>query len=202
MEIFQSDKFFIFILFVIPGFIGMKFYEIIYSSGTSNASSKLIDVVSYSCLNYAVLSPLLYWMYIANVFDLNRILFSFLIVFILFISPIIGVLVTRKIRSSKFALKIMPHPIKNAWEFVFSQKKPYWVIVTLKSGVKLAGLYGENSFSTCGDVNEQIYLEQSWEVNDDGGFERMRNDSSGVLILSKEIDNLEFFHFNEVGNDE
>ena len=39
----------------------------------------------------------------------------------------------------------------------------------------------------------QIYLEKAWEVSAEGGFERIREHSEGILILSKDIQSIEFF---------
>lgn len=40
-------------------------------------------------------------------------------------------------------------------------------------------------------------LEEHWELNSDGGFERQRTSTLGILILSKDIEHLEFFRFEQ-----
>ncbi len=94
--------------------------------------------------------------------------------------------------QSKFQ-KNAPHPTQSPWDYVFSQRKSYWVIVTLKDGVQIAGLYSSNSFASSAPSPEQIYLEQSWKLNDSEGFEREHNQTDGVIIISSEISHIELF---------
>jgi hypothetical protein len=76
---------------------------------------------------------------------------------------------------------------------VFGQRKRYWVIVTLKDGEKIAGRYDTKSFASSTPSPEQIYLEEAWNLNVDGGFERRREESAGILVISSEIRSVEFF---------
>lgn len=55
MDIWEYSKIFIFIMFVIPGFISLKVYEILQVSVSKESSKLIIDAVAYSCINYAVL---------------------------------------------------------------------------------------------------------------------------------------------------
>ena len=89
--------------------------------------------------------------------------------------------------------KNAPHPTPRAWDYIFSQRKEYFVLVTLSDGKKLAGEYSEKSFTSSFPEDPQIYLEKAWEVSAEGGFERIREQSEGILILSKDIQSIEFF---------
>jgi hypothetical protein len=83
--------------------------------------------------------------------------------------------------------------LHKAWDYIFSQRKEYFVLVTLSDGKKLAGEYSEKSFTSSFPEDPQIYLEKAWEVSAEGGFERIREQSEGILILSKDIQSIEFF---------
>ena len=89
----------------------------------------------------------------------------------------------------------MPHPTLKPWDFVFAQQKPYWIKVTLKNGTTIAGLYADKSFASSTPAQEQIYLEQTWVLNANGGFERAKNDTAGVIILSNEISHIELRNY-------
>lgn len=65
----------------------------------------------------------------------------------------------------------------------------------MKDGNRLGGKYGYNSFSSSGASKEQIYFEETWELNPEGGFERPRETTAGTLIVSSEIESIEFFHW-------
>jgi hypothetical protein len=43
----------------------------------------------------------------------------------------------------------------------------------LKDGNKIAGTYGENSFTSSYPSEEQIFLEETWVLNKEGRFERL-----------------------------
>jgi hypothetical protein len=85
-----------------------------------------------------------------------------------------------------------PHPTAKPWDFVFSQRKSYWLKVVLNDGTTIAGRYGPKSFASSAPAEEQIYLEESWLLNDKGGFMREKNNTEGVIVLSKEIAYIEF----------
>lgn len=59
------------------------------------------------------------------------------------------------------------------------------------------------SFVSSAPAAEQLYLEETWILNEDGGFERPRVDSAGIMILAADIVTVEFFHMTSGdGNDE
>ncbi|EPN9988960.1 DUF6338 family protein, partial [Vibrio cholerae] len=48
------------------------------------------------------------------------------------------------------------------------------------------------SFASSSPAEEQLYLEQTWKLGDDGSFERAINQTAGVIILTSEISHIEF----------
>ncbi|MDV6251060.1 DUF6338 family protein [Vibrio sp. EA2] len=190
MNIWEIDKLLLFIAFVIPGFISIRAYEMFFPGNSEDSSKKLIDAITYSCVNYGFLWPLIYWV---EYIELSGIIYGAFYSFVLFFAPILWVSLWKRLRETQYVQKRLPHPANKAWDFVFSQRKCYWVIVTLNDGSKLAGKYGSNSFVTSSPYQEQIYLEESWELNSDGGFERPHEQTSGILIIADDISYLEFF---------
>lgn len=87
--------------------------------------------------------------------------------------------------------KIVPHPVGKPWDYVFAQRKPYWVKVTIKNGTVIAGMYAEYSFASSAPAEEVIYLEKTWILNENGGFVREKNDTAGVIILADDISFIE-----------
>lgn len=190
MNIWEVDKLFLFIAFVIPGFISIRAYELFFPGNNEESSKKLIDAVTYSCINYALLFPLIYWVEQAQVSTVFQGVFYS---WVLFFAPVLWVYIWKLIRQTQYVQDRLPHPVNRPWDYVFSQRKSYWIIVTLKDGTKLGGMYGGNSFVSSSPCKEQIYLEQSWELNDDGGFERAHEQSGGILVITDEINYLELF---------
>lgn len=193
MNIWEVDKLFLFIAFVIPGFISIKAFELLYPAEIKDGSKQIVDAVTYSCINYALLLLPIYCVESSDLYKVHPSLYVMFYVFVLFVTPIIWAFIWKKLRESQTFQNNVPHPTPKPWDFVFSQRKSYWVIVTLKDNVKIAGKYGLKSFTSHAPANEQIFLEESWELNSDGRFEKAHDLSEGVIILSSEISYIEFF---------
>jgi len=197
LSIWDENKLVIFIAFVLPGFIAIKAYELLLPSRYIESSKQLIDAISYSCLNYAILLWPIYLVEKSNIQESNSTLYILFWIFALFLAPVIWVLGWRFLRQCELIQRIVPHPVQKPWDFVFGKRQCYWVIVTLKNGEKIAGKYDVNSFASSAPSEEQIYLEEEWMLNSDDGFERPVEQSAGVIILSSEILSIELFKNGE-----
>ena len=191
MDIWQIDKFLLFFAFVIPGFISIKTYELIFPGVSRSSSEKMIDAIAYSSINYALLSLPIYGVEKSHLKSDCGFLYYGFYLFVLFVAPVLWALVWKYLRTREFFQKNAPHPTGKPWDFVFSQRKPFWVKVTLKNGKIIGGLYAENSFTSSAPSEEQIYLEETWVLNENGGFERAKNNTAGVIILASEISHVE-----------
>lgn len=202
MDIWDSNKLLVFIAFVIPGFISLKTYQLISPSQTKDSDKLLIDAIAYSSVNYALLLWPIYEIESNKIQESAPSLYVLFYVFVLFVAPVSWACLFNWLRTTDFFQNSMPHPTEKPWDFVFGRRKPYWLIVTLKNGQRIAGRYDSSSFASSAPAAEQIYLEESWVLNDDGGFERQRNATAGILVLSTEIVTVEFFklHYEEKTN--
>jgi len=195
MDILDNNKILLFIIFVIPGFVALKTYQLIFNSTSKDTSSQIIDAVAYSCINYALLLPLLYLSEINN-FRINHEILSIIFyIFVLLIAPATWVFFLKYLRTTQLFQRILPHPTQKAWDYVFEQRNPYWIIITLKDGKKIGGRYDSLSFASSSPAIEQIYLEESWVIDDDG-FNRAKVNTSGVLVMTSDIMMLEFFNLS------
>ena len=199
MNIWDVDQLVLLIAFVIPGFIGLKVYELLSPSVHKESSKQVIDAIAYSCINYAAL----FWpILVVEGSDLRDTwpygywAFYF---FVLFCAPVIGAFLWLRLRKTQFILKALAHPTQKPWGYVFSKRDPYWAKITLRDGTKIAGRYSENSFASSSPAEEQIYLEETWIINDKGGLERKKKQSAGVIIVSEiaYIDLMEYFPTEE-----
>lgn len=191
MDIWTADKLILFLAFVIPGFISIKAYQLVFPGTKRATSDQLIDAIAYSSVNYAILIFPILSIENGSLKNTCSFLYYLFYVFVLFLAPIIWVLIWKFLRTSDFFQRNAPHPTAKPWDYVFSQRKPYWVKITLKDGTIIAGRYADKSFSSSAPSEEQIYLEETWLLNNRGGFERVKNNSAGVIILSSEISYIE-----------
>lgn len=187
MDIWATDRFFLFFAFVIPGFISIKCYELLFPGAIRSSSEQLIDAIAYSSMNYAILVYPIIAFYKTGVFERSPLVFFAASLFVFLVCPVLLALVWGFLRTCDFFQKKAPHPTGKPWDYVFSQRKPYWVKIILRNGTVIAGKYAENSFASSAPAEEQIYLEETWLVNEKGGFERKKNLTAGVIILSADI---------------
>lgn len=191
MDIWEIDKLALFLAFVIPGFISLKAYQLTFPGAERATSEQLIDAIAYSSINYALLILPIIAIESGKLQGTCKVLYYIFYVFVLFIAPIIWVIIWKYLRTRDFFQRNAPHPTAKPWDYVFAQRKLYWVKVTLKNGTIIAGRFAYKSFASSSPAPEQIYLEETWLLNDKGGFERAKNNTAGVIILSSEISHIE-----------
>ena len=200
MNIWEESKLLLFIAFVVPGFIAIKAYELLSPAKYTDSSKQIVDAVSYSCLNYVLFLWPIYLVETCKIHSTHPHLYILFYVGVLFVAPIALVFSWRRLRELKCIQKFVPHPTQKAWDFVFSKRRTYWIVITLKNGEKVAGMYGPNSFASSAPAEEQIYLEEKWLLNEKGGFDRPVKQTSGIII-SSEILSVEFKHSVESENE-
>ncbi|MBI9038512.1 MAG: hypothetical protein JEY97_10295 [Bacteroidales bacterium] len=193
MEIFELDKIVLFIIFFIPGFISMKVYHLMIASEKINFSESLGEAIAFSSINYAALSWLIILIDKYDLVNNNFALYILLVIFIIFIAPIIWTIIFVWLSKSKKLRKYILSPIKNPWDYYFEKNKSCWVIVNLKNGERIGGVYSSKSFSSAFPNKEQIYLEQLWEIDTKGNFLRKIDRSDGIIIIDDEIKSVEFY---------
>lgn len=197
MDIWELDKLLLFIAFVMPGFISIKAYQLIFPGKERLTSDQLIDAIAYSCINYSILIIPIISVESGGLKESCPFLYYSFYLIVLLIAPIVWVLLWKYLRTREFFLRNAPHPTSRTWDFLFSQRKPYWAKVILKNGTIIGGLYSTKSNASSAPSPEQIYLEQTWIIDANGAFVRKKNETEGVLILSDEISHIELRTYSE-----
>ena len=54
----------------------------------------------------------------------------------------------------------MQLPFPTAWDYYFDKRNPSWVLVHLKDGTLIGGLFGDDSYATSFPTDGDIYLEK------------------------------------------
>lgn len=83
------------------------------------------------------------------------------------------------------------HPVPTAWDYFFSQQEPVWLIVTLKSGKTVYGVFSKHSFASSDPDERDIYIEKVYSLADDETWIEDKH-SRGILIDKSEIETIEF----------
>ena len=194
MDIFESNKIILFIVFFVPGFISMKVYHLLIACEKTNFSEAISEAIGFSSINFALLSWLIILVNKNNFYNTHFYIYMTSWIFILFIGPILWTIIYVYIAKSKKIRKYIMSPIKNPWDYFFEQKKSCWIIVNLKNGEKIGGVYSDNSFSSAYPHKEQIYLEELWEIDSDGNFLKQKNRTTGIIVLGDDIKSIEFYN--------
>lgn len=86
------------------------------------------------------------------------------------------------------------HIIPAAWDWRFSTipGEGMFLMVTLNSGERVAGLFAKSSFASSDAGERDLYIEEEYTVTDKGDWEA-RPERVGVLISGKEIRYIEFW---------
>lgn len=193
MDIWQMDKLVLFLVFFIPGFISIKIYDLLVPSERRDFSKSLLEVIGYSSLNFAALFWLIIPIHSENFYVHYKILYFILLLIIIFIIPILWPILFLKLSTLKPISKYIIHPIQKPWDYVFSKREAFWIIIHLKDGKKIGGRYGANSFSSSYPSEEQIYLEEVWKLDENSIFIESIERSKGIIVSAKEISSIEFF---------
>lgn len=193
MSIFNISNLVLFLIFFIPGFVSIKVHDLLIASDSRDFSKSVLEVIAYSAINLALLSGLIWAIFYYRFYENYPIIFAILVFLILFAFPAILPLIYVKIINQTWLAKYIVHPIKRPWDWVFSKKESYWIIVTLKDGRKIGGIFSDKSYASSFPLPEQIYLEEIWKLDNKGRFVEPIKGSKGVIILN-DISTLEFFN--------
>lgn len=193
MEIWQPDNFSTFLFLFIPGFISLKVYDLFVPNERRDFSKSIVEVIAYSTFNLAILFPIINELNTDN-FYFNHPIWSYFFLLVGFIMmPILWAYIYVRIINWKIISSRIVHPIQKPWDLKFSDGEPAWIIVHLKDGRLIGGLYQENSFVSSYPAEEQIYLECVWKLTEDGKFMEAIVGSKGIIIFESEIIAVEFY---------
>lgn len=181
------------LLLFMPGFIFMKVNGLLVASDSNDFSKKWYDAIAYG----TIFSGLTYIAYTVLHDCLAFWLFPLIGMIIL---PFIAPFFLNKLRSQPFFYNHILRPEVSAWDYIFSLRKSYWVILHLKNGNKIAGSYSTKSFTSAFPNKQDIYLEELWKLDDDNKFSAKISRSAGLWISADEISSIEFFDYEEENN--
>lgn len=166
MEQLTAEHLRLFLVFVVPGFVGSKVYRLLVPGPAPEASSQLLEVVTYSMLNLSLIFwvPLFFWQdrYLLE----TPALFIGTGFFVLLVSPVLLALFLARARRAKWLLRHVAHPAACAWDFFFEQRRACFVLATLQDGAMVGGYWGPGSFASSSPHSGDLYLEQTWRVVD------------------------------------
>ena len=194
MNIFEPNELLLFILFFVPGFVSMKVYDILVPNESRSAASYVCDAVAYSTINFIVSAPIGIHFYQNLPHGLISWFFAFL--FFLLVFPAVIAFLTVKLLASRFVKKHATGLVNRPWDIIFNNEIGACVMVHLKNGNKIIGIYGDRSAISYHPNEEQIFLEEVYKLSENGTLTRVP-DTKGVIIMGSEIAMIELFDAGE-----
>lgn len=203
MDFFSGfDKSLLFILLVFPGLVSMQIYRLLLPAKSIEWKTAPIEALFYSIMNFALCLPLLVFVHQNGFYKNHPYWYSFVLMVVLLVTPLIWPIVYAKaIRCKKLMVK-MQLPFPTAWDYYFDKRHSVWVLAHLKDGTMIGGLFGGDSYATSFPNDGDIFLEKVAKVSSDGAFEKMVEDSAGMLLKKDSYDFLEFFHTEQEASNE
>lgn len=202
MDFNLTNLFFILTL-IIPGIISIKVYDLFVATDRTKipATHYILDAMLFSILNNIVILPiLLLFSDILNIYSIQSLekfylenkfngffLYIFIFIFVPIILPVILIGIRKQIPG------LSPH--KTAWDCFFSKKPACFILVHLKNGSFMGGLYSENSYVNAFPKSNDLYIEETWKINEDGTFVEKIAGTKGFYVCKEDYDYIEFFEF-------
>lgn len=183
----------LFVLVVFPGLVSTAVYRLIMPARAVEWGNALVQGVFYSTVNFVLGLPVLY----SLVFGYDplrsplRYTLAALIVFL--VGPIIWPLILVAIFKSKRLARRIQIPYPTAWDYLFDQREPAFVLVHLSSGALLGGYWGRKSYAGSFPNDGDIYLEAVYAVDERGHFSDPIPNTMGVLLRKDQYSYVELF---------
>lgn len=200
MTLNSFDSVFYTLSFIVPGFILQSILSVFVPRKSVPTQISFIRFLTLSCFNYAFCSWLIYLIFQSEVFLTHPIRTALAWAYIILLSPILLGLISGYFSQKEFIRKIFfsiglnpIHVIPTAWDYKFSNiKEAVWLLVTLKDGSTVAGLFGAKSFASSETDERDLYIQDVFRIPDKGQWERVTN-NAGIWVKGDQIKHIEFW---------
>lgn len=184
---------------LLPGFVYVQVRELIVPSPRRDFSKSVVEFLGYSAVNYVIFA----WPLLASLTRWRALEFhwsdyvALLIITILFPAAA----AVTQIRASGLNLLdrlagtgLSTRSVEpTAWDFFFARRSdPCWILVRLRNGTSVAGIYGNQSYASRYPSPPSLYLETAYRLEEDRVMDAP-DDSAGLIIHGEDIHLLEFW---------
>lgn len=180
------------LIIILPGFISLKIWKLLIPSHDHRISDYFIETICYSAINFSFL----FWLIpIAN--QQKGFLFFICYLIIMIVAPCIWPFLWKLLITCKLFKGHLIHPTQKAWDYYFGLGNMCFMLIHLKNGNLIGGLYYKNSFASSYPENQDLYLKEVWKINKKGEFISKIDRTDGMLITYDVIDYIELFKATE-----
>ena len=183
--------------FLVPGFITDGVLSSFQTRKSEEFQVTLLRLFTFSVINYAVWSWLIYLLVFTQYFKEHEIGSAVLWLCIILIAPIILAIAlgyaSQKEWSRKFYQSIglrTKHITPTGWDWHFEQQRREWVLITLNDGSTVSGLFEHNSYASSDPSERDLYVEQLYKIDDEGNW-LPDIEGKGILVAGVNIKTIE-----------
>lgn len=187
----DQQKLLLFILFVFPGLVSMVVYRLFLPAAPIEWKNGLIQGLFYSIVNFAICSPILVGIELLR--RAHPVYASLLLPLVLLVGPVVWPFLLVQSLKAKWVIARMQLPFPTGWDFFFHQRRESFVLITLKDGVKIGGLFAPGSYAASFPNHGDIYIRYVYKVDVDGHFLAPVEGTLGLWIRQGEYSYIEFF---------
>ena len=190
---------------VVPGYIATKVYDLLAPGERRTLAEAIIEILAWSF----ILLMLWFWPFavVYQYSDSLSVGLRYLIVFVLtilsvFVTPVLAAYLIYRVRHHGFvkgtAKGSSSHPSPTSWDWFFSENaNNYYVRFHLKTGERLGGYFGENSFATSFPHTQEVYIEEEWHLDEDGKFTEPIEGTKGTIVNREDCSLVQFLEVRE-----
>lgn len=205
--LFNSSGLFFMVYLITPSVVALWVHDQFVPSEQRDWLSMLFGLVSYGAFNFLVyylLSPLINAIIppisAPNPLGKGSIDYRSILCAAFLLPTLVGFISALLPQASWFQRLFrgkLLHPTPTAWDFIFGERtKSYLILFHLKSGAKIGGLYSTQSYVSSFPTSQEIYIEEVWQIDEQGGWVDPIEDSAGAFIKMEECTHFELFHID------
>ena len=189
MDFLSNNTIGLFILIIAPGFISLKIWRLIYPGRYVSFTDSLYEAVFYGVFNYFII---VVW-FPPLMAEINITLGIIAYVISLVIFPVLLPFAWKEVLKRKFVKDITINPIPKAWDNFFIRGIPCFMLIHLKDGQIIGGLYAYESAASSYPESEDLYLQEVWEIDNKGNFIKPIEGTMGLLVNYNTVEFIELF---------
>ena len=152
LDLLDFDRLEEILVLIIPGFVSLKVWTLINPTARLKLADYLLDIIAFSALNFAALSWLL-----AITTDSPLWLRIIVGIGVFIGAPAAWPVLLRATLNWRVLRGRIIHPDPLAWDYFFRQGHSCFVLVHLKDGKVIGGLYNGESFASSYPESQDIY---------------------------------------------
>jgi hypothetical protein len=195
---------------IVPGYVAVKVYDLLAPGERRSFADTIIDILAWSF----ILMLFWFWPFITlyEYSDRLSMWLHYLIAFVLtilavFATPVLAAYLMYTVRHRGFVRGVAEgssfHPSPTSWDWFFSEKaNNYYVRFHLKTGEKIGGYYGENSFATSFPNKQEVYVEEAWHLDEDEKFTEPIEGTKGALVGREDCTLVQFLEVREASGNQ